>query len=280
MRWQIASLMCLLAAASGCGLILQGREQPLRISSVPPGARVSVDGDTFQTPAEFTIARRSSDSVVRVQKEDYYSACSHLKWESDSLLLTFDIIPLAIPLVIDLINSTLPGYVRDVDVRLDAIPPGYADINPSDEEILEALSDRDIDLCHPPPQVVPWIRLRSRFGSRNAKVIATRGEPIQSYETLGRVEVRAHGVDWWSINVFSELYGFENLFRNSYEYNETQAGVNEMLKLKAFDQFGEQVDAIIDIRYEDSPAYDVSGTALAVHFTDQRQPTGQKHSAK
>src|SRR5206468_6077857 len=127
MRWRIASLLCLVAAVahSGCGLILQGREQPLRISSIPPGARVSVDRDTFQTPVHVIIPRRSSESLVRVQKEGYYSACSYLKWESDPLLLAFDSIPLAIPLVIDLICRTLPGHVRDINVPLDALPPGY-----------------------------------------------------------------------------------------------------------------------------------------------------------
>jgi hypothetical protein len=280
MRWRVASLMCLVAAAhTGCGLLLQGREQPLRISSVPPGARVSIDGDTFQTPAQITIPRRSSDSLVRVHKDDYYSACSQLEWESDPLLVTLDSIPLAIPLVIDLVNRTLPGYIRDINVPLDAIPPGYPDINPSDEEIRQALDDRDIDLCDPPPQVVPWIRLRSRFGSEMAQVIAIQGKPTRSYETLGQVEVRVKGVDWWSINVFAELYGFPTLFYTSYNYTESQAGVNAMLKLKAVAQFGGPVDAVVDIRYDDLPGYDVSGTGVAVHFTDQGEPTQQPHSA-
>ncbi|MEO8602827.1 MAG: SHOCT domain-containing protein [bacterium] len=253
---------------SGCGLIIQGREQPLRISSAPVGASVSFDNQGLATPADLTIPRRASRSLIRIKKDGYYSVCQFLEWKSDPLLITLDSIPAAIPLLIDLSFHAFPGQNRDVNVALDPIPPGYVDVLPSDQEVLDAIKNRGVDLCNPPPEALPWIRLRSRFGNQTTKVIAMEGEPSRPYVTLGQVDAAARGTSWWTVNLWS-VGGFGTFGFKSYQHKESHAGMNEFLKLKSLELFGDKVDAVVDIKYEDLPGNDVSGTGVAVHFTGE-----------
>lgn len=266
------------ATLPGCGIILQGREQPLRISSAPAGAAVSFEAQGLETPAELTIPRRSSGALVRIKKDGYYSVCKFLEWQSDPLYITLDAIPAAIPLLIDLSFRAFPGKNKDINVALDPIPPGYVDILPSDEEVLDARNNRGIDLCNPPPEALPWIRLRSRFGDQTTKVIAMEGEPSRPYETLGQVDAAAQGTSWWTFNMW-RIGGFGSFGYKSYEHKESHAGMNELLKLKSLDLFGDKVDAVIDIKYEDLPGNDVSGTGVAVHFTGEGDTGAQNRSA-
>ncbi|HVO24787.1 MAG TPA: SHOCT domain-containing protein [Candidatus Margulisiibacteriota bacterium] len=263
---------------AGCGLVFQGYHQTLKVTSAPEGATVTDGSKTLTTPTEMTVSRRKSStpSILRFKKDGLYSACRLLEWQSDPLLVTLDSIPAAIPLLLDLAFRTFPGRYKDVAVPMDQLPPGYADIVPSNEQVMDALN-RGINLCDPPAEVLALMRLRSRFGDKASKVLALAGEPSKSYAALGQVDVRTRGANWWAWNFFA-LSGFSNFSFRHYQFKESHAEINEMLKLKALELFGERLDAVVNIQYEDLPGNDVSATGVAVRFVDAAEPT-RAHSS-
>lgn len=50
----------------------------------------------------------------------------------------------------------------------------------------------------------------------------------------------------------------------------TPAEINRLLQLQALDQYGDKVDAVINVTYDSNPRNDVFGTGLAVHFVEGR----------
>lgn len=253
-----------------CGLILQGRYQDVSVLSVPPSAHASSGTEVALTPGEISVRRRSStSSFVRIRKDGFYSECRLLRWERNRGLIAIDSIPLAIPLLVDLAFGTLPGRYGDVSVTLEPIPPGYADVLPSDELIRDALN-RGLNVCEPPPETIEWIRLRSGYGEEAKKVVAVSGDVSRPYELLGQVDARAKGTNWWAFN-FWHVSGFGSFNFRRYRYKESHAGLNELLKLKALQRFGSGVDALINVQYEDLPDYDVSATGIAVRFVEDRE---------
>lgn len=252
---------------------MQGREQSLRISSEPPGATATFQNQSLATPKEVTIPRKSTGELVRVRKEGFYTTCRFVEWQSDPLLVTLDAIPAAIPLLIDLAFGAFPGENKDVSVALEPIPPGYVDVLPNNEEILAART-RGIDLCNPSPEALAWMRLKSRFGERAKRVIARTDDVTDNHEVLGQVAVSADGMNFWTFNMW-RVGGFGSFFFQKFQRKESQAGLNDMLKLRALEEFGEQVDAVVNIEYEELPGYDMSATGIAVRLleTGDSRPT-------
>lgn len=255
---------------SACGLIVQGREQRVPVTTVPSPAIASTQAENTLTPGTVTVRRRSSGSpFVRIQKEGFYSTCRFLQWQRSKGLIALDSIPLAIPLLIDLAFGAMPGSFQDVHVNLDEIPPGYADIVQTDDQILGAWSHR-IDLCDLAPETAEWMRLKSRFGEQAKKIIAVTGDMSKGYEILGQIDARAKGTSWWAFNAWA-VSGFGGFNFQRFTNKESHVALNEILKLKAIAQYGDRVNAVINVQYEDLPGYDVSATGLAVQFVE---PTG------
>ena len=254
---------------SGCGTVIQGRHQSLRIDSVPGGATVEIDNNRVTTPAEITVPRRPNDDLVRFTRDGYFAACRFVEWDTSPGLMTLDIIPVAIPLLIDVAASARPGFNQPVLVTLDPMPPGYVEVLPPNSEILKAHRN-GVDLCNLPSEVVAFARLRARFKEQTAHVIAVPGggDLGRPYTLLGQVDANATGIDTWSFS-FLRVYGFGSFTFNRYEQKESQAGLNEMLKLEALQRYGERVDAIVNISYEELPHHDMSATGIAVHFADE-----------
>lgn len=69
----IAVIVGVYVIAAGCSTIVTGTTDVVRISSVPDGATVELNGKTYETPASVTLPRdRSYDVVIR--KEGYQPA--------------------------------------------------------------------------------------------------------------------------------------------------------------------------------------------------------------
>jgi hypothetical protein len=251
---------------SGCGLVLQGRYQTINITSVPPGATASRVGQNITTPGQYVVRRRRDVSVVRVTKAGYRSGCALLTWKRATALVVFDSMPLGLPLLIDLIAGTMPGqFQTEAQVVLEPLPPDFTDVLPPDEVVLDAALNRRLDFCQPPPDLKEWMDMRSRYAKRAAKVAASVGPVSQPYTVLGDVNVRARGASWfaWNYMDWGPMATFS--FRR-YRYKEDPSAVNEMLKVKALAMYGESVDAVVNIHYEQMPGYDTSATGVAVHF--------------
>lgn len=69
----VALLVSVCIAAAGCSTITTGTTDVVRISSVPDGATVELDGRTYQTPVSLTLSRSKSYEVV-IRKDGYLPA--------------------------------------------------------------------------------------------------------------------------------------------------------------------------------------------------------------
>lgn len=63
-----ALLLCV--SMWGCATMMTGTTETVHIDSVPPDATVTVNGDTYRTPAVLTLSRARSHSVT-VSKEGF-----------------------------------------------------------------------------------------------------------------------------------------------------------------------------------------------------------------
>jgi hypothetical protein len=278
-RWEaVAAVAVCTVSQAACGLMLQGKFQAVQVTTAPSAATASAPGASTITPGTVTVRRRSSGPLfIRIQKQGFYSTCRFLRWEKDKGLIALDSIPLAIPLLIDLSFGAMPGAFQDVYVDLDKIPPGYADIVQTDEQLLVAWANR-IDMCNLSPETAEWMRLKSRFGEQAKSVIAVPGDMSKGYEILGQVDAHAKGTNWWALNAWA--FGGAAGFNFKHVTNkESHAAMNEILKLKAIAQYGDRVNAVVNVQYEDLPGYDVSATGLAVQFTDRSGGTSSRSAS-
>lgn len=263
---RVALAVALATLAGGCGLVLQGTQQQLAIGSTPSSARAGIGATSLTTPGSLSIPRRAGTGLqlIRVTKPGYRSACTILRWQRNKGLVALDAIPLAIPLLIDAMAWTIPGqFVGKTDILLDELPTGYLDVLPPDDMILDAAANRGFDFCDPPPDVREWMQLKSRFGHKTQRIIAAVGQISQQYQILGNVVARARGTSWFAWSAYNGPASFS--FRQ-YRYKEDPTVINEMLRLKALEQYGEQVDGVVNIYYETMPGNDVSAQGIAVKF--------------
>lgn len=72
-RTSLAVIMGVCVITAGCSTNTTGTTDVSRISSVPDGATVELDGMTYQTPVSVTLSRNKSYDVV-IRKEGYLSA--------------------------------------------------------------------------------------------------------------------------------------------------------------------------------------------------------------
>lgn len=121
------------------------------------------------------------------------------------------------------------------------------------------------------------MELWSRFAKKAQTVVVSAGEISQPYTILGRIDVSAEGADYTVAYYWQYSgVGFGNVTR--YEHKENPVGMNEMLKFKALETYGDQVDAIINVHYETMPRNDVFAGGVAVHFAAQKTSGESKSS--
>jgi hypothetical protein len=70
MRALTIFLVFCLCLACGCGSLIRGNTQEIRVDSYPPGASGEVDGMSIQTPAKLMLTRNEPHTVV-LRKEGY-----------------------------------------------------------------------------------------------------------------------------------------------------------------------------------------------------------------
>lgn len=72
-RWMTLSVAAVVAFLGGCGSLLNGPRQTVRITTVPPRARVTVDGWTMTSPASIDLDR-SEDHRVTAELDGFEPA--------------------------------------------------------------------------------------------------------------------------------------------------------------------------------------------------------------
>lgn len=265
----------------GCGLILKGPAQRVAVSSEPPSAHIETitKEGTFNgdAPVELLLNRRRPfQAIVRATKPGYYSACRIIVGRRDPILVTLDSIPAAIPLLIDMMAGTWPvDYPSSVDIPLKPLPEGYVDVLPTAADTLTAFQSADVNYCDPPEQLKNWMEVRSRYSHRAAQIVVSAGELSTPYEVVGRVDVNATGVDYFTFNYW-RVGAFGSFQGRRFQHKEDPASMNEILKYKAFELYGDSFDAILNVHYESMPANAVSAGGVAVHYVDRAPGTATR----
>lgn len=140
----VALLACTL---TGCGLVFEGRTSKIRIDSDPPGAIVSVAGQTHTAPIVVTVPRKRGGLVIRASKAGYWDSCRIFDLTTTRHLVVFDSIPLALGLLIDGLAGTWPGqFPSSVTIPLDQDEEPQSPL-PSDEELLRTWRQVRVDQC-------------------------------------------------------------------------------------------------------------------------------------
>ncbi len=267
-----AAILTLIAlAVPGCGLILLGPRQMLPITSTPDRAIVEVSTGELETttPAEVRVRRRPDWIAIRVSKPGYRAACALLEGDRPNLLVVADSVPLAIPLLIDVIGGTLREYPPPPTFQLEALTPDGVEVLPDAKTILSAWQSARVNYCQPSSTLKEALDFRSRNLTRAQKIFVSAGDISQQpYAILGRIDQKAGGVDYWTGYSWAVSTGRITLARTElfhHVHKPEPTVLNELLQLEAVRRYG-QVDAIINVHYETLPGNDVSAGGLAVAF--------------
>lgn len=82
----LTGLVVLLASSGGCAKLLRGDSQSIKFVTEPEGALVSVNGNTFTTPAEVKLKRKDKQEIT-VSKEGYRTVKFEMaaRWDGASI---------------------------------------------------------------------------------------------------------------------------------------------------------------------------------------------------
>jgi hypothetical protein len=260
--------------ASGCGLILLGPRQTIPVASAPDAAVVELAGHELRkiTPAEVRVRRRPAWIVIRVSKPGYRAACALLEGDRPNLLVVADSMPLAVPLLIDVIAGSLREYPVPPAFDLQPLTPDGVEVLPDADTILSAWENAQINYCQPTAALREALDFRSRNLTRAQKIFVSAGDISQQpYTILGRVDQKAFGFDYWTGYSWAVSTGRITLGSTEVFHHEAKPEptvLNELLQLEAVRRYHE-VDAIINVHYETLPGNDVSAGGLAVAFRSE-----------
>lgn len=249
-------LVLLVLPLGACGTVLHGPTQAVQIVSSPPGATIEVDGRHATTPATIEVTRKPH-TVIRASAPGYYDTCKVVEAPIRRGFMATDIIFLAIPLLVDVAAGMdqLRALPPSVDVLM--IPATASEENvtlPSDSEIIEAYRRRT-DLCAP-----------SKVARTDKPILMTTGDISVPYRVLGTVRVRAKGRE--GARPARPIFSFRSAGLPAQEPE--HEGVADLLQDQALVEFGDQVDALINVSYHgDARTGDVAAEGLAVKFLHQ-----------
>jgi hypothetical protein len=252
---------------SGCGLVYQGRTQTVRLSTQPEGATISFDAgpdapqasrDTV-SPATLTLSRRvRGDAVFRATKEGYQPACRIIDCGTPGWIKIWNSLSLGFPWLIDLAAGTL-GNCDDAEIALEPVRAGAVPFElPRDDQIPR---DEVAGACLFPYLYDPV------FAAKAERIIVSTGPLQQPYELLGNVDFGKLGFDRTTGGA-GALRGFAFAWARRTFSKAPPAEINALLRKRALYQYGNRVDALINVNYQTDPANNVFATAVAVHFSD------------
>jgi len=245
---------------SGCGLVFQGTSQTVHLTTEPEGAAIRFHDMEAVSPATFTFSRRvHGDEIYWASKEGYHPACQVNRCGPPRWIMVVDSIPAAIPLLIDLSAGAL-GNCDDAVLTLEPVRVGEVSFElprvdqiPRDEGAAQAA-------CLFPYLYDPV------FAAKAERIIVSTGPLQQPYELLGNVDFGKLGFDRTKGGGIA-LRGFAFAWARRIFSKAPPAEINALLRKRALYQYGERVDALINVNYQSDPANNVFATAVAVHFT-------------
>lgn len=208
----LAVVVCCFAQA-GCGLIAQGRHQDLRVYAEPRDAGITLDGTPAKNGDTVRIGRREPWRVLRAEREGYQPACKMVGCPRVAFIVVLDSIPLAIPLLVDLSFGTLRRCPDSATVTLPPLSPRRVAYELPDDRSAVIAKERGVDACEFAPL---------------SRIIVSAAPLPQAHEILGQIRV---------VDSDFGKFGLERSPEN----------LDFLLRRKAYDRFGDKVDAIIGV---------------------------------
>lgn len=249
--------------SEGCGLVAQGTHQAVKLGSTPSGASAEFDGKPTTTPGVVQARRKSKWSVFRASKPGRFPACAIFGAPIRGGLLTWDILMVGLPLLVDLPLGTLRAFPDDLQLLLPPLDSGEKPyVLPPDAEILAAFHRERINLCDPFRDGGPLRDARDR-------VLVTSGPLPGDHEVLGPVDAGVAGFDKTSFFFYHGIGVGQRVFRKA-----TPTQRNMILASLAILKYGTAADGVINVNYESDPANDVFATGLAVRAPSHRWSAG------
>jgi hypothetical protein len=105
------------------------------------------------------------------------------------------------------------------------------------------------------------------FAAKAERIVVSAGPLQQPHELLGNVDFGKLGFDRTEGGAIA-VRGFAFAWARRTFSKATPAEINALLRKRALYQYGERVDALINVGYQSDPANNVFATAVAVHFTE------------
>lgn len=120
-RWWLVAVVL---ACGGCGTMLNGPQQTVRIYTIPPGAKVTVDGETYKSPARVSL-QRGRDYVVHAEMAGFSPGSGKIRSQPDRYVLFGNCLMLCIP---QLWEGGQPSQYKfepdEIEISLD--PTGWS----------------------------------------------------------------------------------------------------------------------------------------------------------
>ncbi len=259
----IVTLVGLISFTSGCGLGFQGTSQTIHLTTQPEGATIQFHDRKAVSPATFTFSRRIfGEEIYRADKEGYHPACRVNACGPPRWIKIVDSIPAAIPLAIDAAVGAL-GNCDDAALTLEPIRPGDTTFDlPSDAQLLANGGQDGAAIC-----AFPYL-YDERFAAKAERIVVSTGDLQRPYELIGNVDFGKLGFDRTDARAVA-LKGFVLAWARRTFSKAPPAEINSLMRKRALREYGDRVDALINVNYQSDPANNVFATAVAVHFTDK-----------
>jgi hypothetical protein len=269
--WLLVAAMCAEMLA-GCGVVYQGTTQQLTVTSEPAGAEFAFSNQTGTTPSTLTLARRRLDwTVYRVAQAGYQPACAIVYCGTPRWIRIADSIPLAIPLLIDVAAGTLFNCEQPPALQLQPLQPtGVAYQLPSDQQVMDALRRHRLDMC-----AQPYL-YDATFTRAAERIAVSSNVPDVSYIELGPVSIGQVGNTVITAVPLGE--GFTTAGAQQLYGLAATDDLTSMLQSRALFEYGDAVDAIVNVTYQTNARADVYASGLAVQYAvrdgDTSAPSG------
>lgn len=263
-----ALIVVLFSFTSGCGLLVQGTTQRVRLSTQPEGATIVFGAKEAVSPATFTLSRRVHGlEVYSAAKAGYHPTCRVNDCGPPRWIKVWDSIFAAIPLAVDASFGAL-GNCDDMTLTLEPVRPGEATFTlPSAEEIMANGGQDAAGIC-----AFPYL-YDQRFAAQAERIVVSTGDLQRPYEIIGNVDFGKLAFDRTDAGAVA-IKGLVVAWAQRTFSKAPPAEINALMRKRALRQYGDRVDALINVNYQSDPANSVFATAVAVHFVDNGPSTG------
>jgi hypothetical protein len=117
MKPMIALSFLLLLGAQGCGTLVHGTSQELKISTTPPGATATIGAQSCKTPCTLTVKRNSQ--TLRIEKGNYKKTFDLEKDFQFGTTICGNICWVELGAIVDLAEGSA-WEIRPINLRLDS----------------------------------------------------------------------------------------------------------------------------------------------------------------